>query len=155
MASDPSHKPGRCSPKCPEWAGCAVGCKPSNNELTGQISFQLSSRRGPYRFWRLQWSSPCTRACPRFPQNEVLDSHSPHLAHITGFSMWLSKTSFWGHLGHALVQGELCGSLKKLYGPFLLNNWKHICLASLLFEGLQPKAQPAHSGHFGEHLPGL
>src|SRR6202050_570414 len=39
MASDPSHKPGRCSPKYPEWVGCAVGCKPSNNKLTRQISF--------------------------------------------------------------------------------------------------------------------
>src|ERR1700683_916356 len=75
MASDPSHKPGRCSPKYPEWAGCAVGCEPSNNKLARQIYFQLFSRRGPYNFLRLPQSSPCTRACPRCSQNEILDSH--------------------------------------------------------------------------------
>src|SRR5882762_10470684 len=46
------------------------------------ISFQLSGRRGPYKFYRLQWSSSCTRACPRYSENDVLDSHSPHLVHI-------------------------------------------------------------------------
>src|ERR1700683_5045065 len=92
MVSDPSHKPGRCSPKCPEWAGCAVGCEASNNKLPRQISFQLSCKRGQYNFWRLQWTSPCTRACPRCPQNEVLDSHMLNPVMWSKWGLWLSKT---------------------------------------------------------------
>ena len=155
MASDPSHKPERCSPKCPEWAGCSVGCKPSNNKLARQIYFQLFSRMRPYNFLRLPQSSPGTRACPRCPQNEVLDSHMLNPVMCAKWGLWLFKTSFWGNLGHALVQGEFHWSLQNIYGPLLPDNRKDICPVSLLFEGLQPTAQPAHSGHFGEHLPGL
>ena len=71
------------------------------------------------------------------------------------FSMWLSKTLFEGHLGHALVQGELHWSLQKLYGSHWLDDWKDMHFVSILFEGLQPAALPAYYGCLREHLPGL
>src|SRR6202050_281011 len=64
MSSGPSHKLGRCSPKCPEWAGCAVGCRHPNNSLVRQISFHLPIGRDSYNFWTLQCSSPRLRIFP-------------------------------------------------------------------------------------------
>src|ERR1700683_4384655 len=73
----------------------------------------------------------------------------------TRFSMLLNKITVWAHLGHAHLHGELHWSAQKLYESLSLGKWNDICLASELFGCLQPTAQPAYSGLYGEHLPSV
>jgi hypothetical protein len=56
-------------------------------------------------------------------------------------------------LGVLLCKGNSTEASKSYTIPFLLDNWKNICLGRILLKAYT--TQPEYSGHFREHLPGL
>src|ERR1700677_320430 len=101
------------------------------------------------------WGDVLQSAQSRQAQNVMLFSHMLNPVIHTESGLWLRKASSRAHLGHAHLHGELHWSVQELYESLPLGKWNDIRLTSKLFGCLQPTAQPAYSGHFGEHLPSL